>query len=307
MFKALCGPEVYGKVVLATTMWGNLPDPTIGDNRERELLENPAWWGLMHERGSNVVRHDGSEKSASSIISTLLGNKADVVLNIQKELVDHGHSLDTTEAGKAVEHDLQEAKKRFQAEKRDLEELHAQALRDRDFALADTLEQQRKDYDLKLEQALQAQMDLKIDLRRLEQEKREEIQKLQEEAAQQALDLERIEIARQEELDLLRKQSQEDRMNLQTEIEKLKAQNDEAEASDARRLGEIKRMETKLKEQEADFRRREEAIAADLESAKKKKGLWITILKSLSALGLITVTILTGGAGGIGTDLFGSS
>ena len=135
--------------------------------------------GLISERGGDIIRHDRNVASAFGIIDRLIQDGPDVVLNSQHEPIDYGKILGTTKAGKAVEQDLQKAKKKFQNEKKELEEQHAQALRDKYVALVDTLKEQRQQYNDKLRLNVQAQADLRIDWERLVHKKHKDIKNLE--------------------------------------------------------------------------------------------------------------------------------
>jgi hypothetical protein len=104
MFKSLCGDEALSKVVLATTFWGHV-DMTTGMNREKEL-EKSEFWGGMINKGSKVLRQDDGRASAKSIIFYLVRRRTaanmSVALDIQKEMVDEGKTLDQTGAGQEM-------------------------------------------------------------------------------------------------------------------------------------------------------------------------------------------------------------
>ena len=104
MFKSLCGDEALSKVVLATTFWGHVNE-TVGMNRETEL-EKSEFWGKMIKKGSKVLRQDNGKVSAKSIIEYLIKKRTaaniGVTLNIQKEMVDEGKTLDQTSAGQEM-------------------------------------------------------------------------------------------------------------------------------------------------------------------------------------------------------------
>lgn len=103
MFKKLCGENAYQHIVLATTMWGNLTGPNLtyatGVKREQELLARKDWWGLMAQRGSQVVRHTDDRASAEGIVSHIVDLESTVTLDIQREMVDQGKGLQDTAAG----------------------------------------------------------------------------------------------------------------------------------------------------------------------------------------------------------------
>ena len=120
-FKKLCGENAFQYIKLATTMWKNLNGPNLsydtGVAREKELTSRKDWWGLMCERGSSVVRHDGTKECALEMIEDLIQRRAQggpVLLEIQKEMVDDKKSLEDTAAGQEVEKELTLAKKKFE-------------------------------------------------------------------------------------------------------------------------------------------------------------------------------------------------
>ena len=55
LFKKLCGNEALKNVILATTMW-EMVDEEDGHAREIELQDTPEFWGVMKEKGSQIVR-----------------------------------------------------------------------------------------------------------------------------------------------------------------------------------------------------------------------------------------------------------
>ena len=69
MFEKLCGKNVFGKIILTTTMWDHIDDAT-GQLRENELKEQ--YWRSMIELGSTTVRYRNTKDSAGEIISKIL-------------------------------------------------------------------------------------------------------------------------------------------------------------------------------------------------------------------------------------------
>ncbi|TDZ33084.1 hypothetical protein C8035_v006260 [Colletotrichum spinosum] len=111
MFKKLCGEDALKKVVLATTMWGDV-DEQVGESREQELKTEPEYWGWMIGNGSAVFRHQNTEASALSLIDALMkrsGADTEMVLKSQKERVEEGRSLRQAELGIAVGEELTKA------------------------------------------------------------------------------------------------------------------------------------------------------------------------------------------------------
>jgi len=101
VLKALCGPESYEAVVLATTFW-DLVDRDEAHDRARQLVQNHARWGEMTAAGSMVRAHAAGYPSAMEIIKHIVTRDKKYTLLIQREM-DHTNKelLDTT-AGREV-------------------------------------------------------------------------------------------------------------------------------------------------------------------------------------------------------------
>ncbi|KAG9206732.1 gTPase, IMAP member 8 [Epicoccum nigrum] len=119
IFKKICGQEALCNVLLITSRWDGI-EQSLGAERERQLKEK--FWAYMAGHGSNISRFHGDRSSAISLVSQLLCRDK-VVLQIQKELVDEGKSLDDTVAGAYVSDNLDNLKKQYQEELASLEQL----------------------------------------------------------------------------------------------------------------------------------------------------------------------------------------
>ena len=119
LFEKVCGPNAYGNIVIATTMWSDLESEAIGMDRMRERVREMSFWGAMVDKGAQVVKHDNTARSARNIIKMLV-NKRAVPLQMQQELVQNGGMIGQTSAGRQLDQDLSEVSARFQ---RDIEEL----------------------------------------------------------------------------------------------------------------------------------------------------------------------------------------
>ncbi|RYP67360.1 hypothetical protein DL769_005790 [Monosporascus sp. CRB-8-3] len=108
LFKKILGENAYSRVVVATTMWNQISDYTLGQDRETERKNRPDVWGDMVSRGAEVVRHDDNKGSAVNIIKKLMNFSTPIELQIQRELVDHGGRVSLTSAGKQLDEDLGE-------------------------------------------------------------------------------------------------------------------------------------------------------------------------------------------------------
>lgn len=235
MFKKLCGEEAYRHICLATTMWSNLNGPNLsfdtGVAREKELLSRKDWWGLMSDRGSFVIRHDGSKDCAMKIIDNLIERRAQgpVTLDIQKEMIDDKKSLEDTAAGQEVEKEITLAKKKFEEQISELQESYDDALKERDEQLAQVLKDQSDELEKKLQRAGEAQENLKISFEKLCEEKTAEyaqmVHELQEEKRQRIAEY----AARQAELDRLQEEQEKDAERHRKEREVYERQREEAE------------------------------------------------------------------------------
>ncbi|KAM0280507.1 hypothetical protein ACHAO9_011181 [Fusarium lateritium] len=130
LFKALCGPDALKNVILVTSMWDNIDEPT-GIARETELRTKQKYWGWMCEKGSTVLRHYNTRDSAMNIIERFVP-KPTVVLQIQHDLVDLGKSFEATDAGVEVNREKAEADAKAEAKLDDLEKEWKQAFKQKD-------------------------------------------------------------------------------------------------------------------------------------------------------------------------------
>lgn len=99
MFQRLCGEQSMSNIVLLTTMWNQLKEKKVGQQRERELREQ--YWSVMESKGSIIRQFDGRPATAKALVCRL-ARKPSVVLDIQTELVHEGKMLEETTAGRLV-------------------------------------------------------------------------------------------------------------------------------------------------------------------------------------------------------------
>ncbi|KAH0537659.1 hypothetical protein FGG08_005572 [Glutinoglossum americanum] len=117
MFTKLVGDAALPNVVLVTTMWGLMNDKYEANQRYDELREE--YWCDMIDKGSLTTRFDGSRASAEGILAQLLGKK-DVVLRVQKELVDQDMKLNETSAGAYLNPRVEEEEREFNEREQEL-------------------------------------------------------------------------------------------------------------------------------------------------------------------------------------------
>ncbi|KAF4582667.1 hypothetical protein EYR40_002590 [Pleurotus pulmonarius] len=112
MFEKLCGKDALQNIILTTTMWDEVDEPT-GEQREKELERH--YWKTMISQGSKTMRYQNTDKSAWNIIdSIVVGHNERYAVELQKELVDLEKELPETGAGKELFSKLQALVKRQQ-------------------------------------------------------------------------------------------------------------------------------------------------------------------------------------------------
>lgn len=105
-FRSLCGEEALANVMLVTTFWNKVPNRERGEylRREQELIDD--YWSPMQKKGSIIAKFDGSKEAAESLILQLAFSGRDVVLDIQRELVDDQKVISETTAGLGINEQL---------------------------------------------------------------------------------------------------------------------------------------------------------------------------------------------------------
>ncbi|KAG6878828.1 hypothetical protein C0992_007406 [Termitomyces sp. T32_za158] len=102
-FSKLCGPSAIRNVVLATTKWSDIPEK-VGEKREK-LLRDEHWKDML-DHGSVMLRYEGTQDSARSIIDQVLTHEPLDAVQIQRELIDLNKILAETEAGRSLYYSL---------------------------------------------------------------------------------------------------------------------------------------------------------------------------------------------------------
>ena len=156
-------------------MWNILEQSGLsnesGIKREQELGSNDNFWGSMKKGGSPIVRHTGALESALMIVSILVDKKSPVVLDIQHQMVDEGKRLDETTAGKFVQKELLDARKRYEREIANYKQGMEDALKEKDTNLAASLQEEKDEYEAKLSGIIASERGLKVNLSKIAKEK----------------------------------------------------------------------------------------------------------------------------------------
>jgi hypothetical protein len=114
MFEKLCGADAIHSVILVTTNWGVLGDEETALQHEQEIHARDDYWGLMMQRGSSVIRHDGSKHSARGVLGTFRQ------LDLNNPLLDHHGELGERRRG------FSESGIEFQSDEQKVDQLLAQ-------------------------------------------------------------------------------------------------------------------------------------------------------------------------------------
>ena len=115
LFKMICGPDAFSHVIIVTTMWSDLSNKTMGEERVRERINKRDFWNDMIDKGAQVAPHDNTKQSAINIVRQLVG-KTPVPLQMQTELEKGNGTLLSTSVGKQLQADLNEDTAKILAE-----------------------------------------------------------------------------------------------------------------------------------------------------------------------------------------------
>lgn len=117
LFEKVCGPNAFSKVIIATTMWSDLGNESVGTKRVEERRRETDFWGGMVAHGATTVRHDNNYESTRRIIRMIMAKSGGpVVLQMQRELVENDGRLSATSAGRQLGLDLREQVEKLTAE-----------------------------------------------------------------------------------------------------------------------------------------------------------------------------------------------
>ena len=119
IFKKICGDTALKNVLLVSNRWNEV-DEVIGAARENQLRDD--FWAFMLSNGSTMARFYGDRDSAIGIASQLISRQS-IILELQRELVEEGKTLERTVAGAFVHEDVSEMRARYEQELGDLESL----------------------------------------------------------------------------------------------------------------------------------------------------------------------------------------
>ncbi|KAK0516513.1 hypothetical protein JMJ35_001116 [Cladonia borealis] len=215
VFQNLCGQHSYENITLCTTFWGSV-DPCVGESRESQLFTRDDFWGNMIRKGAKTERiHDYSDLVSRRVLLRF-ADKGEIVLTVQKEMVDDKKPLEQTAASQVVNTELDHALESFRIRANDMEQElaqrrmkrhlqnqqnieHQQSIRNLDERYRrEAKEREKRALEAKEEERHRAQERLQ---RQEEENRRDEEQRVAEKREQAAKEAERrkLELKRREE------------------------------------------------------------------------------------------------------------
>ncbi|KAF8135027.1 P-loop containing nucleoside triphosphate hydrolase protein [Boletus edulis] len=292
IFRELCGDSTLRNVLIVTNMWSNV-DPKIGEARERELANNDKFFKPVLEKGARLLRHNGTQPSALSVLRHLINNQAATLL-IQHEIVNERKDLAHTAAGAELTRALKEQADRHDEELKKLRQEMEVAMRAKD---EETKSELQEEVDRKREEVERIQRDsermaadfiaekvrLESKIAEMEDENRRrvrELEGLQEQVlhARKEVETSQVEHARREtELQNEKKEAEERKARLLEEERKARELAEARHQEHLRSLQqEMLRAEAEKKQAEADQAEkirleRERALALEAELKRQAK------------------------------------
>ena len=129
MFQSFCGELFYQNVILATTMWGVVPEKLLPDleRRETELNKSDVFWGDMISKGSTYKRYLSTMESGKAILDVCTRKRDAPLLKIFLE-IRQGCNIESTSAGQIM---TAEVRKREELTLQELQEEVEEAERER--------------------------------------------------------------------------------------------------------------------------------------------------------------------------------
>ncbi|ORX97295.1 P-loop containing nucleoside triphosphate hydrolase protein [Clohesyomyces aquaticus] len=193
IFEKICGEENYPNTVLLTTMWNLMEsesEKAIGYDRERTLAEKGEFFGAMVQGGAHMMRDEGDRVSAVDVIEHIVRRQHRVVTALQREIVEEEKQLGETAVGIYLCGELEQARKRFETERDELEEALEEAIRDKDDDLVSTISDQKKDYNERIRRTDLEQKNLLISFDEMARHQTEWCERVIEEAERRRQELE---------------------------------------------------------------------------------------------------------------------
>lgn len=184
IFRQLCGDSNLQSVVLATTMWKASSNESIRrefEERQEALRLNPEFWGEMSTHGSPVLRHDDSKDSALSIVRLILRQNSRTTLQVQREMMEDGKTLDETLAGQELSRELLKQRRLFEKRLQDAQEELKEAIEEGNKRAVQKAAETQDEFQKKLDLAMKESEQLKTSMEKIVEQKESERDHLQKE------------------------------------------------------------------------------------------------------------------------------
>lgn len=261
MFKKVVGAKNMSRCVLVTTKWSREKQDKA-NSHEAELTTK--FWKPMFDAGVKYARFEDTRQSALGIVSPLCKGES-LVPKVIVEWAQEGKSLHETEAGRAVEDDVEQAKKVAQQDIQDVRQEKAEALRAKDFEAAKALERERKGLEQRLLQMEEEREKLRVEYeeQRRRQEARWEVQRKE------------VEAQRKREVEIYQTKQREEAERWQAKQQEYEKQRQSAkqQREDEKRAWEDQRRQSQ-REYEERHTKREQEFARKEQIHENRKGRW---------------------------------
>jgi hypothetical protein len=145
-----------------------------GEHRVEELKTRPEFWGNMLQLGCQVFRHTNTRASAMNIVTYILDQLKQTVLQTQRQMVDEGKPLDETCAGQEVEKDLLKQRQLCERRLQEAQEEMQEAITEGNQRAIEEAAKQQERFQKKIAEALQGSQELKVTMEKLLEQKDEE-------------------------------------------------------------------------------------------------------------------------------------
>ncbi|KAJ6192387.1 P-loop containing nucleoside triphosphate hydrolase protein [Bipolaris maydis] len=136
IFEKICGEHCFKHVTVITTMWNLIKTQEAIDAatiRENTLKERAEFFGTLIRADARMERHY-DEDSARHIVEMLADRQRHFYLQLQQEMKQsRTMTLDKTTAGKYMEGELDNMRRRYEMQKKELEESAEESNYDDDF------------------------------------------------------------------------------------------------------------------------------------------------------------------------------
>lgn len=175
IFEKLCGQRNFANAMVVTTMWGLLQTEearTNGLERHNTLKSTPEFFGSLVAGGAMMTRHKDTFESALDVVEYIAERNEDVVLDIQREIVNRGTLAETT-VGQFLSGEFQRTRAKYHRDLEELEEALEEARQEQDDDLITTISEQKREYEEKIRFSEMEQNNLAITYQQMTQDQSE--------------------------------------------------------------------------------------------------------------------------------------